>query len=342
MENKTDSRKIIGILSSDGATLAKVIATFGVVLTHSYKLFKYNNIGENDVFFLRGFHAFASCGVPVFFLLSGYFMVFKDNWNYSNNLKKKVRSLVIPYCLFMLFYTLLSCVGALAVPKFFDDFREFSAYDWLMHLFGIPFIEGPSFYGPLWFVRDLMILNLLAFVLVPAVKKIPDFILIPVMIVIYFLPISQFLRYSIPFFVIGMSFGFKKRHAILINPLLLALLLSAGFFIPVIISGDYSWKVAVLLMTFAVVSVAGILIEKKYFVELAHRFIPYSFPIYLLHEYPMTALMRLLAIKHISSSLSIVAFFVAPFIIITLCILVIKLWKHFSPKSFALFTGGRY
>ena len=28
-------------LSSDGATLAKVIATFSVVLTHSYKLFKY-------------------------------------------------------------------------------------------------------------------------------------------------------------------------------------------------------------------------------------------------------------------------------------------------------------
>lgn len=57
------------------------------------------------------------------------------------------------------------------MPGFFDDFRKFTAYDWLMHLFGIPFSTGPGFYGPFWFIRELLIFNILSFALVPAVKK---------------------------------------------------------------------------------------------------------------------------------------------------------------------------
>ena len=72
-----NANRYITTLSSDGATLAKVVATFSVVLVHSYKLFKYLSLDDSTVFYLRGFHAFASCGVPVFFLLSGYFLTFK-------------------------------------------------------------------------------------------------------------------------------------------------------------------------------------------------------------------------------------------------------------------------
>ena len=83
-------------LSSDGATMAKVISTFCVVLIHSYKLFKYMDVKSSEIFYLRGVHAFATCGVPIFFLLAGYYLVYKDDWNYRNNLKKKFKSLVIP------------------------------------------------------------------------------------------------------------------------------------------------------------------------------------------------------------------------------------------------------
>ncbi len=54
-----DTKKNISALSSDGATLAKVIATFSVVLTHSFKLFKFMGDDESSVFYLKGFHAFA-------------------------------------------------------------------------------------------------------------------------------------------------------------------------------------------------------------------------------------------------------------------------------------------
>lgn len=194
----------LDILTSDGATLSKVISTYCVVLTHSYKLFNYLQIDEITLFYLRGFHAFAACGVPAFFLLSGYFLVYKDDWSYRKNLRKKVKSLVIPYCLFMLLYAVISCAGSLVLPQFFDDFRSFSAYDWLIHLVGIPFIEGPHFYGPLWFVVDLIVLNALSCFLIPAVNNSPGYILIPVLLILYFSPVSQFIRYPITFFLLGM------------------------------------------------------------------------------------------------------------------------------------------
>ncbi len=329
-------------LSSDGATLAKIIATFSVVLTHSYKLFNYMDADRSLIFYLRGFHAFASCGVPVFFLLSGYFLVLKDNWDYRKNLKKKCRSLVIPYCVFMLIYTIVSCIGAMALPGFFDDFRTFSPSDWIMHVFGIPFVIAPRYYGPLWFIRELMIFNLLAFALVPAVKKIPGYILIPAMLVVYFLPIPQIIRYSVPFFICGMHFGFKKRVPLLAKPLHIVILFVVGFAVPIVFDGDWAWKISVFLMAVSIPTVAEMLIDKGNVRSLAQSAIPFSFPVYLLHEYPMTTLMRLLALKHISIPLATAAFFIVPCLVIILCVIVIIVWKRLLPKTFSFCTGGRY
>ena len=80
-----------------------------------------------------------------------------------------------------------------------------------MHLFGIPFVVGPEYYGPLWFVRDLFLLNVLSFILVPFAKKTPGYVLIPLMVAFYFFSPTRQLRYSAPLFITGIYFGFKKR-----------------------------------------------------------------------------------------------------------------------------------
>ena len=241
----------------------------------------------------------------------------------------------------MLLYALISCAGSLVLPGFFDDFREFTAYDWLMHLFGIPFVIAPRFYGPLWFIRELLVFNVLLFALVPVVKKIPGYVLIPVMVYLYFLPIPQIIRYSIPFFLVGMHFGFKKTIPILNSSLFLSAVFIIGFCIPIIFSGELSWKISVFLMAASILMISGKLVERDSINRLAKIAIPYSFPIYLLHEYPMTTLMRLLALKHISLPSAVIVFFVAPFLVICFCIGVIILWKYVAPKTYALFTGGR-
>lgn len=346
MQNDVKNHNLIGSLSSNGATIAKIIATFSVVLTHSYKLFGYLKIEETDIMYLRGFHAFAACGVPIFFLLSGYFLTYKDNFDYVKNLKKKVKSLFIPYVLFTFLYAVISCAGSLVLPAFFDDFRKFTAYDWLIHLTGIPFVEGPRFYGPLWFLRDLIIFNLLSFVLVPFVKKVPNYIVIPLMLILYFMPISQFIRYPIVFFILGMCFGVKKCIPTVKNPILIAVIFLSAFVLPMIISPniawDISWKLSVLLMSVSIINVSGISTDNSRLCEIANKLIPYSFPVYLLHEYPMTTAMRLVALKHLSIGINVCIFLAAPFLIIAVCILVAYLWKRLLPKVFAMFFGGRY
>lgn len=341
MENNKPQRIYFGSLSSDGATIAKVIATFCVVLVHSDKLFKYMEINTAMSFYLNGFRAIAACGVPVFFLLSGYFLTLKDQWDWKTNMRKKVRSLLVPYCLFILFYAVISFAGSLVFPSFFDNFKELTVTDWFYKLIGIPFVEGPQFYGPLWFIRDLFILNVFAFLLVPLVKKIPAYILMPAMALIFFLPLPDSTRYSIPFFLVGMFFGTKKRLPVLSHPALIIPVFGIAFILPMAIVSVYTMKVAVLLMSVFVVSISQILAKNSTVTGYAKRLIVYSFPTYLLHEYPMTTMMRLIALKGVPFPAPIIIYFVAPFFIVALCLLVGACWRRFLPKTFAVFFGGR-
>ena len=68
---------------------------------------------------------------------------------------------------------------------------------------------------------------------------------------------------------------------------------------------------------------------------------PFSFPVYLLHEYPMTTVMRLIALAHFSLVKAIILFFVMPIFVILICVLVIMLWKRILPRTYAFCTGGR-
>ena len=328
-------------LSSDGATMAKVIATFCVVLRHSYKVFKFMNVDSSEILYLNGIYAFGACSVQIFFLLAGFYLTVKDNWNYRNNLKKKFRSLVIPYLGFISIYAVINCVGSLIFPAFFDDFRKFTVFDWLLHFFGIPFLKDPVFYGPLWFVLELFIFNLLSFALVPVVKKIPGFLLIPAMIILYFAPVGYKIWYP-TFFVIGMYLGFKKKIPILSNLFLIIAVSVAGFVVPMVFEGELTDKISFLLFTISTLSISEKLVKNEKMKKFAQITIPFSFPVYLMHEYPVTTVARLLAMKHISIPAAVVAFLVLPVFVIFLCVGVSVLWKRISPKSYGLLIGGRY
>ena len=95
-------------------------------------------------------------------------------------------------------------------------------------------------------------------------------------------------------------------------------------------------------MAIFIITISEILAADNNIKNIAKIAIPFSFPIYLLHEYPMTTTMRRLAMKHISVPLATAAFLIVPFLIIALCVIVIIVWKRLLPKSFSIFTGGRY
>lgn len=106
----------------------------------------------------------AAVAVPLFFFISGFLMFYhveqytKEVW--QNKLKRRVRSLFVPYVFwdiaFILFFTL--CIYF--VPSMANARKllwEFSMHDWITALWS-------NGYGlrPLWYVRDLMFINLFA------------------------------------------------------------------------------------------------------------------------------------------------------------------------------------
>ena len=101
---------------------------------------------------------FAPIAVPWFFCVSGYFLAThfsKEGW-YKDALKKRIRTLAIPFFFWsmawLLFNLIFSCAGAL-LKGHSVDFSILA--DWTM--FGFDFFNPPSLF-PLWFLRMLILL----------------------------------------------------------------------------------------------------------------------------------------------------------------------------------------
>lgn len=151
-------------------TILRVVSIVGVVFQHAWMMNSYTIHGVTRTFPEIGWCSFIvhwisdvvtkSC-VPLFFLISGY-LFFKGvgedflSVKYPDKLKKRIRTLLIPYLIWNLLYfvynaafkglnlTPLSVAGAFFVRP---DLLPASYY--------------PA-YTPLWFIRELMLLMLLS------------------------------------------------------------------------------------------------------------------------------------------------------------------------------------
>ena len=121
----------------------------GIVMLHSI------SIGKSFVSLLFGM-VFGSIGVPFFYLISGFlfYIGYQNSVTiYKNKLKKRFRSLLIPYILWnsiaFIIYTFVTY--DMQLSQFFESF-------W--------FVVGKNGHspadGPLWFVRTLMILSVIS------------------------------------------------------------------------------------------------------------------------------------------------------------------------------------
>jgi len=148
----------------------------GVVFIHSYSGTNNGSIvnGCSRGFWVDYVRVFISRGiadvtVPLFFLISGY-LFFQGQWswgNYVNKLKRRINTLLVPY----LFWNCLN-LGIFALAESIPQTRAyyagtvwplvsvFSALDYAKAILGV-FVDAP-FNGPLWFIRDLMVLAVLA------------------------------------------------------------------------------------------------------------------------------------------------------------------------------------
>ncbi|MCM1262982.1 MAG: acyltransferase [Butyrivibrio sp.] len=82
--------------------ILKVCACIMVVYVHSGNLFRYAQ--AQPPVLIPVLSKLAQCGVPIFFIVSGYLAVSLEERPYLEMIKKKMKSLLLPFVIWNLFY----------------------------------------------------------------------------------------------------------------------------------------------------------------------------------------------------------------------------------------------
>jgi surface polysaccharide O-acyltransferase-like enzyme len=162
---------------------------------------------------------FTRCGVPLFFFISA-FLLFSKNDPYPLALKKRARSILLPYVVWTAFA--LAAFFALqslpAMSGFFTHtnriIRNFSCSDWFFSFVGTFPTHNPyPFVYQFWFLRDLMLLFLLAPIVRTLVSRYPFQVIILAVFAWFnnlnWLPLSS---EAILFFVLGCYAALVRFH----------------------------------------------------------------------------------------------------------------------------------
>ncbi len=204
-----------------------VLAMFAIVFVNSYNYGNgtlkpdslvtkgYNAAEMFEYFFSNGLFSFA---VPMFFIFSG-FLLFINYENsvqgYLTKIQKRIFPLLVPYVL----WALLSGLAIIILSNF-DNFKNLAFIkenNLGLDKFYLYLIKPPAF--QLWFLRQVMLLTVLAPVIFLLVKYTKAFILIPFG-ALWFFNINFIIQSeALLFFAIGASFAilgkwrnFTKRN----------------------------------------------------------------------------------------------------------------------------------
>lgn len=350
-----------------------------VVLIH---LFKPNPAG--DVFpygFFRTLEIALSEGiarlaVPLFFLISGYLFFTKlQEWDwsvYAGKLKKRIRSLLIPYLLWVTLAILFDFLLAIIRNRYFgwgSPWGLLSSNGWgLMYwncarnymyesgtnLLGWSMPSAFPYNYPLWFIRDLIVLCLFAPVIFYAVKKTKGWILVvlyPLYLLDIWIPLEGFSAEGWFYFSLGASFQIHRKDPVTVcsrfRIVSYILTLTALFLCVQTYEKTVSWGYACRFLTLpgsvAAFNLFSSLLKKGILKD--HPFLSEcSFPVFAAHAIGLTFLSEVLAAKLLPGQGDAILFlqYLLRLLIIVPIILISYRWaKRFLPKATTLFTGNR-
>ena len=302
--------------------------------------------------------------VPLFFLISGFLLFFKENTFtfeiYKNKLRKRFTSLFIPYVIWNVLVFLLYVAVQNIAPSMNSGrnklIADYNIQDYFMSFWSMSFINEGGVSGPidspLWFIRDLMVMIVISPVIYWGVRKLK--MLLPILLVLAYIVgvntgIQGFSMTALAFFPVGAYFGIKKldfvsifRKFLKYSALLYSILL-IGIVATMGPNSEQTFanRLAVLVGVFMVIGIAS-LSDEKYSCRISAFLTGSTFFIFASHSEILKIAIRLTSRMGVDTDwFYSIAYFVCP--MITLIILLAVYWvlTKTMPKVASVLSGGR-
>lgn len=295
--------------------------------------------------------------VPLFFLISG-FMFFKGRdftlGSYKEKLKKRVKSLLIPYLFWNLLalgvYSLKHSSLMIGVLPAADGLKT-NGFLWFLSAFWSFGGDSPADL-PFWFLRDLMVVVIFS----PLIKWLIDklkiwfILLLGIMWVVKSslavpgVSITAFFFFSAGAYMsltsLNLSTAFKRLFAP--SAILYPLFVFADVFTRRMEFHQYIHDIGILIGMVLVLNLVAYLMENNR-IRVNTYLAGTSFFVYAFHGFLVWDLIKVIfvTLRPRSEVFMILIYFIVPVVVIGVCLLVYNLLRKFVPKFLEVIIGGR-
>lgn len=326
--------------------IARLLLICGVVVTHIQPQIFITNIDYSlaDTIKLFFSNVFFKVGVPILATISGYLLfssrIHKD---LPTLFVRKLRSIGIPLVAWNLPFVLLFFLLQIYMPQTFQgewySLYPFSLETWLSAIFAV--FDTPINY-PLYFLRDIFLITVLAPVYWSVFKKVPYIGLVVTFVIFYFnLDQGFILRNSVYFcFYLGILAATQQWNINCLDKYgyhLFSLYLAACLFI--IFKKIEDIEAFIVFTPLLIWPVLSKLVNTRcgYFFE---KYSQYSFLLFLSHL-PILYVMHKLYLAFLPGIPYLIFWALSAIITICICLFILPLAGRLMPNVYRLAVGGR-
>ena len=344
--------------------ILKALFAIFVVFNHSYSTninFQSGTLSLNEPIWLSTSKytissIIALCSNYGFFLMASI-LLYRKEFTWRNNIKKKIKTLLIPYLIMNTFWILVFyvCQSVPSLSTFFGNQENLvSTYGFIEFIKAYGIGKKYPFLAPTWFIKYLFAFNVLTVIIKKVIDKSPKLVAIVLLVAYIFVPSfsGSFLDteyiciwafgYYIVKYNLKINFFDNKKYVYPIYILLITI--NILFFIG-IINNEY------LLTSFERLGyIVGVIFWYSKFSKVVYdnkktkllNLSKYSFGIYIFHQYGIDFLKKIcLKIFPITTTSLLAEYLLLPIIMIYLCVIFCKIFKKVMPKLYSVVLGER-
>jgi len=293
--------------------------------------------------------------VPVFYLNSSVLLYSKE-FTWKENMRKKCKTLILPYILWITVYILIYYIGqhiSFTMHFFANTGRDVAKFDLIDYIGAYcGFVGNGLFVNALWFMRDLILLNIMAPTIKKAIDRYPTLIFLITLTYWIINKTIFFNNESICFFVWGYYVVKAGKHMHDVDKLPIG---QVGVSYAIMTILQYYFHMtdnkmeSVLESLSVIVGIILLILLSKYLVINSNRIksvlkvvASYSFFIYVSHDMVQIVYKKLFAhFFNQSVIIQLMEYIIIPILTITTCIVFALLLKKLLPKLFVVLSGGR-